>query len=237
MKLVPPLFVVVLLCATNLTLAQNKETCNSNTEPIIEDLSNITKCSIEEVKDKNSKTKSELKISYRKVRRRNIKKETSNLATKKESKDIAHTITSSQKDVSNTSGSIQVNSLNLKKAIASEVVLFSVVDEVPRFSKCVSDKIKNKRKCFNNQISKHFAKNFYPERAGEDDVKGKVFIQFTVDFQGKISDVLVKSRKNSPTLTKEIKRVISKLPKLFPGTHKGLPVNVKYSLPINISLN
>lgn len=236
MKSVPLFFIITFLCIT-FSNAQDNETCNSATEPIIEDLSNITKCSIEQIKDNNNQTKSELKISYRKVRRRKIENTIKTTATEKQEKDVAHTITTHQREISGSLVSNKESSLNLKKAIASKVILFSVVEEAPRFSNCVSDKIKDKKKCFNKQISKHFAKNFYPERVAEDEIKGKVFIQFTINFQGKISDIQVKSRKKSPALTKEIKRVINKLPELFPGTHKGLPVNVKYSLPININLS
>ena len=73
------------------------------------------------------------------------------------------------------------------------------------------------------------------ERASEDGVTGRVFIQFTIDIEGNVNDLLIKARKKDQSLEAEIRRVIKKLPKFYPGYHKGLPVNVKYSLPINFS--
>lgn len=111
-------------------------------------------------------------------------------------------------------------------------LLFTVVDEIPLFKKCTNSKDK---KCFNKEFYKHFAKNFIPERASLNGIKGKIFISFTIMSNGTVSKTLISSRKKSYELTKEVKRVINKLPLFKTGIHKGLPVNVRYNIPINLT--
>lgn len=231
MKLKLPLSLIIVLINISLSFAQNTKTCDSKPE-VINDLSSITKCSVEKVKNKDNKYSSELKLSYRKVRHRNI---SSKKVIKRENNRIAKSINTIQNDVSNNFSNNKIEALNIKKDITSREILFSVVDKVPIFLECTSKK--DKRKCFNIQVSKHFSRNFYPERVTEESIKGKVFIQFTINYKGYVSDISIKSQRKSTSVEQEIKRVIMKLPKLSPGMHKGLPINVKYGIPINIDIN
>lgn len=119
------------------------------------------------------------------------------------------------------------------KPIPAEVVLFNIVDEIPLFKKCENlSGIDKKKTCFSQRMSEHFSKNFRPERAQS---AGKAFMQFTIKEDGSVGDVLVKGPKNGQLLVREIKRIISRLPLFVPGKHKGEPVGVKYSLPMNFT--
>ncbi|MDE7426797.1 MAG: energy transducer TonB [Muribaculaceae bacterium] len=75
----------------------------------------------------------------------------------------------------------------------------------------------------------------YPQAAAEENVSGKVTVQFVVNKDGSISGVRVVRGKH-PALDKEAERVVKKMPKWNPGRNNGQPVRVTYLLPINFQL-
>ncbi|RLD53751.1 MAG: hypothetical protein DRI97_12865 [Bacteroidetes bacterium] len=72
----------------------------------------------------------------------------------------------------------------------------------------------------------------YPESAAKDSISGRVIIQFTVNYEGKVIDPVV-VRSASPALDKEAIRVVSSSPAWKPGKQRGKPVNVLFTFPIN----
>jgi len=52
-----------------------------------------------------------------------------------------------------------------------------------------------------------------------------------------VTNVLIKGASDTKNLIPEIKRVIYKLPSFKPASHKGYPVNVKHSLPLDLNIN
>lgn len=116
--------------------------------------------------------------------------------------------------------------------MTTQEVLFSVVDEIPLFPKCNNTKDKQ---CFSKKISNHFNKNFHPEKVFYNRVVKRIFIQFVVDVKGKIKNIQIKGVKKNKKLDNEVLRIIKKLPNLISGKHKKIPVNVKYSFPLNFS--
>lgn len=74
----------------------------------------------------------------------------------------------------------------------------------------------------------------YPEEAREAGVEGRVFVQFTVDEQGRVVNPKV-MRGLGYGLDKEALRVI-RLARFTPGKHRGRPVKVRMSLPITFQL-
>ena len=70
-------------------------------------------------------------------------------------------------------------------------------------------------------------------RAPEEDVKGKVFVQFVVEKDGSLTDIKVMRDLGYGTGAEAI-RVLKKSPKWKPGIQNGRPVRVLYSLPISI---
>lgn len=70
-------------------------------------------------------------------------------------------------------------------------------------------------------------------RAPEEDIKGKVYVQFVVEKDGSLTDIKVVRDIGYGTGAEAI-RVLKKSPKWKPGVQNGRPVRVLYSLPISI---
>jgi hypothetical protein len=102
------------------------------------------------------------------------------------------------------------------------------VDTSPIYPGCLN-KISqfDKTNCIISSISKYVNQNYNKNTANS--INGKVRVLFIVKEDGstKVIDVLGNYNLDSK---KELKRVIETLPKIQPGTLKGIPVPVKYSL-------
>lgn len=75
----------------------------------------------------------------------------------------------------------------------------------------------------------------YPEEAQKKGISGRVFIQFDVDKEGNVDNVIV-VRGVAPLLDAEALRVTKSSPKWEPGLEKGKPVRVRYTFPIVFAL-
>jgi len=75
----------------------------------------------------------------------------------------------------------------------------------------------------------------YPERAQENNIQGRVFVQFAVTSRGNIGEVRV-LRGVDPDLDAEAIRVVQSLPTFRPGRQGGQPVAVWYQVPITFQL-
>lgn len=75
----------------------------------------------------------------------------------------------------------------------------------------------------------------YPAMAQENNIQGRVVVQFVVTKTGSIGQVKV-VRSKDPDLDREAVRVVKSLPKFTPGKMNGHAVNVWYTLPINFKL-
>ncbi|MDD3739564.1 MAG: energy transducer TonB, partial [Lentimicrobiaceae bacterium] len=76
----------------------------------------------------------------------------------------------------------------------------------------------------------------YPEEAKQNMISGKVYVQFVIDIDGKVTNVSI-VRGIDPSLDQEAKRVIELLPQWTPGKQRGKPVPVSYLIPIFFQLN
>ena len=103
-----------------------------------------------------------------------------------------------------------------------ESEVFAVVEEMPKFPGGNVQK----------WISKHIK---YPMIAQENNIQGKVFVQFVIEKDGSVSNVKV-SRSVDPSLDKEAIRVIQSMPKWTPGKQRQKPVRVSFTVPINFQL-
>lgn len=81
-------------------------------------------------------------------------------------------------------------------------------------------------------VSEHIK---YPLIAQENNVQGRVVVQFVVKKDGSIGDIKV-VRGKDPDLDKEAVRLVKTFPKFVPGRMNGQAVNVWYTLPINFKL-
>ena len=75
----------------------------------------------------------------------------------------------------------------------------------------------------------------YPPSAVDNNIEGKVMVQFVVTRTGEIGEVKV-VRPVDPELDAEAVRVVKLLPKFIPGEMDGKPVNVWYILPVSFKL-
>ena len=86
-------------------------------------------------------------------------------------------------------------------------------------------------------MSKFIGKNLkYPSTARRMGVDGKVFVQFVVDKEGKISDVQV-IKGVSADCDKEAVRVVQMMPAWKPGKQNGKAVKARFVLPIRFKLD
>ena len=79
----------------------------------------------------------------------------------------------------------------------------------------------------------------YPVEAREKGVEGKVIITFIVEKDGSISQVSVAGKlRYGSGLEEEALRVVNMLPRFhIPGMQNGMPVRVRYHIPIHYSLD
>ena len=75
----------------------------------------------------------------------------------------------------------------------------------------------------------------YPAMAQENNVQGKVIVQFVVTKTGDIGEVKV-GKSVDRDLDNEAVRLVKKLPKFIPGRMNGQAVNVWYTLPVQFKL-
>ncbi|MBQ8225716.1 MAG: energy transducer TonB [Bacteroides sp.] len=75
----------------------------------------------------------------------------------------------------------------------------------------------------------------YPPHAQENNIQGKVTVQFVVNKDGSIVDVAV-MRGVDPYLDREALRVISSMPKWKPGRQRGQAVRCKFTVPVIFKL-
>ena len=100
-------------------------------------------------------------------------------------------------------------------------VPFAIIEDVPLFPGCENVKKSERRKCFQDKIQRHIAKNFrYPEIAQEMGIQGRVHVQFIISKDGSITGI--QSRGPDKNLEKEANRIISKLPKMIPGKQRDV---------------
>ncbi len=86
-------------------------------------------------------------------------------------------------------------------------------------------------------LMQYLQKNIkYPAVCRENNIQGRVLIQFIVNRDGTIVEPEVVKSVN-PYLDKEALRVISGMPKWTPGEQRGKPVRVKFTVPVNFKLN
>lgn len=86
------------------------------------------------------------------------------------------------------------------------------------------------------ELLKFIAKNVkYPQESQDKGEQGRVICSFVVTKDGTLTNYKV-LRGISPALDQEAVRVLQMMPRWTPGTQKGEPVAVKYTVPITFKL-
>ncbi len=113
-------------------------------------------------------------------------------------------------------------------------VPYATIEEVPVFPGCEANE--DRRRCFQEKVMQHIRDNFkYPAEAQELGIQGRVAIMFTINENGEV--VNIKKRGPHKALEDEAERIVSLLPKMQPGKHKGKIVHVPFSIPITFKLS
>lgn len=113
----------------------------------------------------------------------------------------------------------------VEEEVAEEAVPFAIVEEKPSF-------MGGDASTFSKWVGEHLN---YPETAKENGVQGRVTLQFKVNKDGTVSNVVV-LRGVDPLLDKEAVRVVSSSPKWKPGKQRDRAVPVTYTFPVIFQL-
>ncbi len=117
-----------------------------------------------------------------------------------------------------------------------EDVPFAIIEEVPIFPGCTGTR-KQLGDCLNKKIKKHVIRRFNSELAGDLGLppgKKRIFVVFRIDPTGNVTGI--NARSPHKRLTQEAIRVAKTLPKMTPGKQRGVPVGMRYTLPISFNV-
>ena len=102
--------------------------------------------------------------------------------------------------------------------------IFQVVEDMPQF---IGE---------DGNVMKFLAKRIrYPLEAQKKNITGKVFVTFVINKNGEPVNFRI-AKSVDPLLDREAIRVLQLMPNWKPGTQRGNPVSVEYTVPINFQL-
>ena len=130
---------------------------------------------------------------------------------------------------------LEASDINVLEEEEEIVVPFAIIEEVPIFPGCEGLSRADQRTCFQQKVQEHIRDHFtYPRTAEELGIQGKVFVQFTINTSGHVTEI--KTRGPDHLLEVEARRIIASLPQMKPGRQRNRSVKVPYSIPINFKL-
>ncbi len=116
-------------------------------------------------------------------------------------------------------------SVVVEEEVEEEAIPFELIEQKPSFQGGDA-----------NEFSKWVnSKLVYPEIAKENGVQGRVTLQFTVEADGRVTNVLV-LRGVDESLDKEAVRVVQMSPRWTPGRQRDRAVKVTYTFPVIFEL-
>lgn len=143
----------------------------------------------------------------------------------KDDADFVEEITKSEEDQSQFIDITAIEDVIVEAEPEQEETPFQVVEKMPEFPGG------------NAALNAYLKKNIkYPQICRENNIQGRVLIQFIVNKDGSIVEPEVVKSVN-PYLDNEAIRVISAMPKWTPGEQRGKTVRVKFTVPVNFKLN
>jgi TonB family protein len=87
------------------------------------------------------------------------------------------------------------------------------------------------------QLYKFLGDNIvYPKAAAEAKVQGTVYISFTIEKDGSLTDIKSEARQLGAGTEEEAVRVLKLSKKWNPGMQNGQPVRVKYNIPVKFTM-
>ncbi|WP_170179835.1 energy transducer TonB [Flavivirga rizhaonensis] len=125
------------------------------------------------------------------------------------------------------------NKIAKKKVIINKdiVIPFNLIEKAPTLPGCDRVAKEESKECFQKEMRSHIVENFrYPKTAQENNIEGRVFVLFNINYNGDIANI--RSRGPDKSLEEEAVRIIKLLPKMKPAEKDGQPVTVSYGIPI-----
>lgn len=119
----------------------------------------------------------------------------------------------------------ELEEITLEPEPEPDDIPFQIVEDMPEFP--------GGQEALLKYLSSHIK---YPSICRENNIQGRVVLQFIVNKDGSIVDVEV-LKPVHPQLDKEAVRVVESMPKWKPGSQRGKPVRVKFTLPVQFRLN
>ena len=113
----------------------------------------------------------------------------------------------------------------VEETVEEEAIPFQLVETKPSFNGGDANE-------FSKWVNERLV---YPEIAKENGIQGRVTLQFTVNTDGSVSNVIV-LRGVDASLDKEAVRIVSSSPKWTPGRQRERPVKVTYTFPVIFKL-
>ena len=109
--------------------------------------------------------------------------------------------------------------------------VFTRAETMPNWPGCSDEQ------CTQREIMKFISKNFkYPQISKEYGIEGRVFVSFTIDESGYVTNIEI-LRGLDKYIDKESIRVVESFPRFSPGRLRGKAVKVKYTIPIKCTLS
>ena len=135
---------------------------------------------------------------------------------------------------SNTNSNPIVNPDNTGKVeTPSEYSPFSV-EQLPMFPTCKGLSRAEQKACFDEQLAKAIVKNLvYPEEDLEAGKQGVAQVEFIIDENGAITNVVVlNNRRATLGMQKAAEKAVKRIPKLIPAKQGNKEVRIKYTIPV-----
>ena len=130
---------------------------------------------------------------------------------------------------------LQSKSKAIKSLPVAETYSGGIVQLIPLFPNSPRRGDELDRQGFQENMQNHIRKHFrYPAKALERGIQGVVYMIFTIDKRGRVTNLKMQSP--HPVLSTEAKRIISLLPVFQPGIQDGKLAEVPYSIPISFRL-
>lgn len=124
--------------------------------------------------------------------------------------------------ISETAVAVEKNAA--RKPVNVDGPVFTVVEQQPEFEGGMA------------ALGQYLSDNLrYPAAAEKVKAQGRVFVNFIVDKTGEVSDVKILKGIGFGA-DEEAIRVVQNMPRWKPGSQSGQPVNVRFNLPINFTL-
>lgn len=119
----------------------------------------------------------------------------------------------------------KISAQQMSKNSQAEDHVYDVVEQMPSFPGGIS------------QALLFIQRNLrYPAVAKKEGIQGRVILTFVVETDGRLTHVVVR-KSISPSIDEEAVRIVKSMPRWIPGKQNGIPVRVKYTLPILFKLD